>query len=183
LNIYKGSENSWGLVAKLFHWVIAILVFFQVAAGINLHFMEFSMQKDSFIEIHKIFGSSLLILVFLRLMWRFYNSKPSNKDIPVMHVVVSKIVHIILYTLMILIPIQGMLMTWTGGYDVSILGLFNLPRLVEENLMIYDQFKNFHYYFALLLTFTFIIHLSAGLYHRFFAADKYGIWKRMSFKK
>ena len=181
--MYKGTENSWGLVAKLFHWIIAILVFIQIAAGINLHFMESSMQKSSFIDIHKIIGSLILILVFLRLVWRFYNSQPSNDNVPFMHVVVSKFVHVILYILMIWIPIQGMLLTWTGGYDVSILGLFNLPRLVEENLMMYDQFKNFHYYFALLLTFTFIIHLSAGLYHRFIAGDKYGIWKRMSFKK
>ena len=64
LNIYKGTDSSWGVVAKLFHWIIAILIFFQVAAGINLHFMEFSMQKPLFIDIHKISGSFLLILVF-----------------------------------------------------------------------------------------------------------------------
>ena len=129
--MYKGTENSWGLVAKLFHWIIAILVFIQIADGINLHFMEFSMQKSSFIDIHKIIGSLILILVFLRLVWRFYNSQPSNDNVPFMHVVLSKFVHVILYILMIWIPIQGMLLTWTGGYDVSILGLFNLPRLVE----------------------------------------------------
>jgi cytochrome b561 len=183
LNIYKATDSSWGVVAKLFHWIIAILIFFQVAAGINLHFMEFSMQKPLFIDIHKISGSFLLILVFLRIIWRFYNSKPSNKEVPLMHIVVSKTVHVILYALMIFIPIQGMVLTWTGGYDVSLLGLYNLPRLVEENLIKYEQFKSLHYYFALLLTFIFTIHLSAGLYHRFITKDKYGIWKRMSFKK
>ena len=37
----KGNENSWGLIAKIFHWTIALLLFWQVGTGISLHNMEF----------------------------------------------------------------------------------------------------------------------------------------------
>ncbi len=39
---FKGTKSSWGLVAKLFHWSLALLLFWQVATGISLHNMEFS---------------------------------------------------------------------------------------------------------------------------------------------
>ena len=34
--MYKGSQNSWGLIAKLFHWVVALLIIWQLFTGFNL---------------------------------------------------------------------------------------------------------------------------------------------------
>ena len=42
---FKGTNTSWGLIAKIFHWSIALLLFWQVATGISLHNMEFSPIK------------------------------------------------------------------------------------------------------------------------------------------
>ena len=39
----------------------------------------------------------------------------------------------------------------------------------------------FHYQSMIALIIVFGIHLSAGLYHRFINADKYGVWNRISF--
>ena len=33
---YKGSNDTWGLIAISFHWVLAILLFIQFASGIRL---------------------------------------------------------------------------------------------------------------------------------------------------
>ena len=46
---FKGTKSSWGLIAKLFHWSLAILLFWQVATGISIHNMEFSPVKIGFI--------------------------------------------------------------------------------------------------------------------------------------
>ena len=35
----KGSNNSWGLIAKIFHWVLAVFILSQIFFGINLHYM------------------------------------------------------------------------------------------------------------------------------------------------
>ena len=181
--MYKSDNNSWGLIAKIFHWGLAVFLIMQMSFGINIHFMEFSPFKGMLINNHKIFGTAILLLVILRLGWRFSNPKPSNKEVPMTHRVASGVIHVLLYLLIIWLPIQGMLLTWTGGYDVAILGLFTLPRLIGENLAFYEEFKGFHYTFTLILLFTFLIHLAGGLYHRYIDGDKYGIWKRMSFKK
>ncbi len=52
---FKGTKTSWGLIAKLFHWSIALLLFWQVATGISLHNMEFSPLKIGIIGSHKFF--------------------------------------------------------------------------------------------------------------------------------
>ena len=99
--MYKGSENSWGLVAKIFHWVAALLIIWQLFTGFNLSILEFSPQKIIFIELHKIFGTFILLLILIRLGWRLYNTAPSNNNLPRSHRISSVIVHNLLYILVI----------------------------------------------------------------------------------
>ena len=178
--MYKGSKNSWGLVAKIFHWVVALLIIWQLFTGFNLSILEFSPQKIVFIEFHKIFGTFILVFILFRLVWRFYNTAPSNNSLPKFHRIISTIVHNFLYILVIITTIQGVLMTQVGGFEVQLLGLITLPQLIAENLNTYPIFKNLHFILWIILFSTFIIHLIAGIYHRF-SGDKYGVWQRMSF--
>ena len=178
--MYKGSENSWGLIAKIFHWLVALLIIWQLFTGFNLSILEFSPQKIFFIELHKIFGTFILVFILIRLGWRFYNTSPSNNSLPKLHRIISTIIHSFLYALVILTTVQGTLMTQVGGFDVKLLGLITMPRLIAENLDVYPIFKSFHYtLWALLLT-IFIVHLIGGIYHRL-SGDKYAVWQRMSF--
>ena len=49
----RATQNSWGLIAKIFHWLLAILLIWQIFTGLNLHNMEFSPTKIVLIEFHK----------------------------------------------------------------------------------------------------------------------------------
>ena len=64
----KATQNSWGLVAKIFHWVLALLLIWQIFTGFNLHNMEFSPNKIGLIGIHKIIGTTIFTIVV------FFNS-------------------------------------------------------------------------------------------------------------
>ena len=179
---FKGTKSSWGLIAKLFHWSIALLLFWQVATGISLHNMEFSPLKIGIIVSHKFFGTLIFTLVVLRLLWRFFNTHPKYTNIPFHHKIVSSLVHFSLYFLVVFIPIQGTYMTWVGGGDVYLLGIVKIPALVEMDFFLYDSALKVHYYSALLLTALFSVHILAALYHRFLIGDPYGVWGRMAFK-
>ena len=181
---FKGTKSSWGIVAKLFHWSLALLLFWQVATGISLHNMEFSPLKMGFIITHKFFGTLVFSLVVLRLIWKYiFNTLPKYENIPLFHKLVSNLVHFILYGLVILIPIQGTLMTWLEGGDVYLLGLIKIQPVIEENFILYPDALTIHYYSALILTAIFSLHIVAALYHRFMIKDKYGVWKRMAFSR
>ena len=179
---FKGTKTSWGLVAKLFHWSLALLLFWQVATGISLHNMEFSTLKIGIIDTHKFFGTLVLSLVIIRLMWKYiFNTHPKYENIPIFHKIVSNLVHFNLYALVIIIPVQGTFMTWLGGGDVYFLGLLKIKPLIEMNFMLYPQAIKIHYYSAITLTILFSLHILAALYHRIIIKDKYGVWKRMTF--
>ena len=180
----RGSNNSWGLIAKLFHWLVAIFILLQIFFGINLHFMNPSSTKGDLIHYHKIFGTLIILIVFLRLAWKFYNPSPNHNKLSFLHIIGSKIVHILLYLLIIILPIQGMFLTWVAGSDVLLLGLIKLPRLIEEDFILHEEYLNIHFWMTITLLFLFFIHLSASIIHIFIYKDKYNVWGSMKlFKK
>ena len=175
----KGSKNSWGLIAKVFHWLMALFLFIQVCVGINLHYLNSSVLKGELIYFHKVFGTFILLLVFLRLVWKFYNPSPFNGDMSPFHKLTSNFVHIFLYLLIFLIPIQGMFLSWLGGSDVFFLGIIKFPRFIEEDFILHEKILNFHFTMTLVLIVFFLIHLLGSLIHIFIYKDKYKVWKRM----
>ena len=136
---FKGTDTSWGLIAKIFHWSIALLLFWQVSTGISLHNMEFSPLKIGIIGSHKIFGTIIFTLIVMRLLWRFFNTHPNYETLPKRHKITSNIVHLFLYSLVTFIPIQGTYMTWLGGADVSLFGLIEIPSLVEMDFFLHQK--------------------------------------------
>lgn len=179
------SRKDYGSIAKLLHWGLATLILWQLLTGVNLHGMEFSAQKAKFIWFHQVIGTLIFSLIALRLIWRFYNRPKFEETLPKLHKWGSKIVHFLLYALCLWLPIQGSLMTWSGGFDVYLVGLIKIPALVAENKEMYPTFVSFHYATAMALLSLTLIHIAAGLYHRFIAKDAHGVWKRMaiSFQK
>ena len=127
----KATSSDYGLIAKLFHWILAIVILWQLFTGINLSTMEFTPQKGQFIWFHQITGILLFTLIAFRLIWRFYNRPKFLDDLPPASLG-SKIIQTLLYILCLWLPIQGSLMTWAGGYDVYLVGLVKirpwLPR-------------------------------------------------------
>jgi cytochrome b561 len=143
--------------------------------------MEFSPTKISFIGIHKIIGTIIFALIIARLVWRFINRKPNSGDLSLIHKIFSRVAHFILYAIVIFIPIQGTMMTQAGGFNVNILGIISVPKIIATNKEMYPTFVEFHYILMIILTIVFLLHLSGGLYHRFIIKDKFGAWNRMSF--
>lgn len=175
----KGSNNSWGLIAKVFHWALAIFILSQIFFGINLHFMSPTGLKGDLIHFHKIFGTIILFLIFLRLSWKFYNPYPPHNELNLFHKLGSKFIHGLLYLLLFLLPIQGMFLTWVSGSDVIFLGLIKLPRLIEEDFILHEEYLTFHFRMTMVLLVGFFIHLSGTLFHIFFYKDKYKVWESM----
>ena len=66
------------------------------------------------------------------------------------------------------------------GIRCILVGLVKVPALVAVNKEMYPTFVNFHYVTSLTLLTLTLLHISAGLYHRYVRNDEYGVWKRMS---
>ena len=180
---YKGNVNTWGIVAISLHWILAVLLFFQFASGIRLSTLNFSSSKLELIDMHQSFGSIIMILVFIRIAWRFYNTKPENNYLPNYHKILSQITHMLVYFLLFTIPLLGFLYNWLSDLDIIIFGLIKVPNfIIYENDDLADILIEFHYYLALLFMLIVATHISAAIYHLLIIKDKYKIFYRMRFK-
>ena len=72
----RNTADSWGAPAKLFHWLIAVLIFAQIALGVMAASWRVSPTKLELFFWHKSTGMLILALVALRLLWRLASSAP-----------------------------------------------------------------------------------------------------------
>ena len=91
-NVFRNSETRYGIVAKSFHWLMAILIIAIFALG--LYMVELSYYdrwyKDS-LEIHKSTGLLIALLWLLRLAWKKASIAPKTLSL---HAWETKIAHL-----------------------------------------------------------------------------------------
>ncbi|MGC1181602.1 cytochrome b [Legionella sp.] len=175
----RNTTKSFGSLAKLFHWLIVILICtqFYLIWGQDL-FPQKSLIRIQYILLHKSFGVTLFILGVLFIVWRTINLKPEAPE-PQPHWkhIVAKIVHHSLLTLIILMPILGYLMSTADGRTVSFFGLFTLPNLITKNENLSTFFFQVHETLAYVLLALISLHVAAALHHHFILKDR--VLKRM----
>ena len=103
----KNTLSSYGLIAKLFHWLIGIAIIGLLVIGFIMVSMLPSADKWQLYAMHKAIGVVVLFFVLLRLLWRFINVKLElPADLPLWQKLASKITHYLLYIFMFLMPVS-----------------------------------------------------------------------------
>ena len=74
----KNTQNSYGTIAKGFHWLLFLMFSFSIVAGNFLASMPKGVEKMQAAGMHKSFGAIILTLVLLRLVWRLVNDTPKD---------------------------------------------------------------------------------------------------------
>ncbi len=171
-------STQYNRYTKILHWSMALIFI----ANIILAFYMDDLPKEEklqFVLLHRSLGVLLLQLAIVRIIWIFIKTAPPPPDsIPAIETKISKIVHHSFYLLMLIIPISGFFTTVTNGTAVSFFGLFEFPLLVEKNHDLHETFEDIHVYLGWLFTGLIVLHITAGLWHRY-KGD--GIFERMWF--
>ncbi len=172
------TESSWGWLAKLFHWLIFLLIVgAYVAVDRRELFENGSVESDWWMMIHKSMGLSVFLLVWLRLGWRARQPVPENFAGYGMAKMAS-LGHGLLYLLMIAVPFSALLMSQLAGRSVSWFGIFEVPVWLAENEELAGQIKDLHTdILAPALFVLIILHILGGLWHHFI--DRDDVLKRM----
>ena len=167
------TNHSYGSVSKLFHWVIALLVFIMLALGYTFLFMDSGQNKLAVITLHKSIGLVVLFFVSLRLIWRLLNVQPSRSELSALEKVLVNSVQWLFYLALFVMPISGMIYSFSKGYPVSFFGLFNIPNIIEKNSVVANITQNVHFYISLIITCLIIVHTFAAFRHHFYKKDNY----------
>jgi cytochrome b561 len=159
---FKNDANSWGIIARLLHWIIAFLIIGLLYVGLIMVNMVNSPEKFELYGYHKSLGVIVLALIIVRLGWRWINPTPTlpTPDLA------SRLSAPVLYILMLMMPISGIIMSQGGGHAISLFGWFTLPSLIEKNPFLGKLAWQIHGYTGKMLIGMIGLHFIAALYHQ-----------------
>lgn len=168
----KNTENSYGSIAKILHWVIGFSIIGLIAVGFTMSSMEPAPEKFELYGMHKAFGVTVFMLIILRILWRLTNSTvKAAEGVPAILQLAAKAGHLLLYVFMLTMPISGVLMSRFGGYDISVFNIFTIPAAAEKNMELAGLFHSTHGYAAWGFVILIVTHILAAFYHHFIRKD------------
>ncbi|TMG88341.1 MAG: cytochrome b [Betaproteobacteria bacterium] len=130
----RNDADSWGALAKLFHWVMAALILAQIALGVMAASWRVSPTKVELFFWHKSTGMLILALVALRLLWRLANPAPElPSGIAAWERAAARLSHLLLYVLMIALPVTGWIVNSASNVPFRIFWLIPLPAIVAPD--------------------------------------------------
>lgn len=169
----KNTAESYGAVAKGFHWVIAVLIIGLLAVGLYMSDLPPDPFKFQLYGMHKAFGITVLGLAVLRLLWRFSAVVPASLPHHAQwEKFLARAAHYALYALMIAIPLSGWAMSSAGGHPVSFFGLFEIPPLVGKNPELGHDLAELHETLAWTLMGVLALHIAGAIKHHFVDKDE-----------
>jgi cytochrome b561 len=177
VRMLMNTPDHYGLIARLLHWLVAVLAIAMLAGGSLLSILPAGGFKAFVIGGHKSIGVVILVLTIGRIAWRYINPQPRALGGNPMLNGLAHLVHIFLYVLLLLQPLVGILMSQAYGYPVSVLGMFNMPPLVWQSPSLGNFFREAHGVAAVLLAGFIVIHVAAALKHH--VVDRDGTLMRM----
>jgi cytochrome b561 len=170
----RNTENGYGLIAKLFHWVMAVLIIGLIALGwymVGLTYYD-PLYHDT-LTWHRSLGVIVMVLIVVRLGWMLVDrrSKASASLTP-FEAIASRIVHGVLIVLMVVMPVSGYLISTEAGDPVSVFGLVSVPAVIDVSDQLRDLATAIHYYSVYGAAILVALHAVAALKHHLVDRDE-----------
>jgi len=165
----RNDASTWGLVARLFHWLSALAILFLVGYGFWMTHLAERAGRLAHYQLHSLVGWYVLLFLALRLVWRAGNPVPDlPADLPGWERATARAAHWALYALLLAVSISGWMVadTFRQPFEGTLFGVIRLPHLltsreyrgvVEETHMVLS-----YVLFALV-----IVHAASALRHHF----------------
>ena len=176
------SDQRYGLVAIVLHWVLALAILSAFVVGVVVEDMPFSMTKLKILNWHKWAGVTILVLSLLRLVWRLAHRPPElpsaiARGMPGWQMTAFHATHHLLYVLFFVVPLLGWAYSSAKGFPIVWFGVLPLPDLVAKNDALAEMLKPAHGAAAWGLIGLVGLHVAAALKHQFI--DRDGLLERM----
>lgn len=169
---WRNDSERYGRLSISLHWLMLVLLA-AVFACIELRelYPKGSEPREALKAWHFTLGLSVLVLVWLRLAFRLGAPTPVITPTPARwQQLSSKIVHGLLYALMIGLPLAGWLMLSAAGKPIPFWGL-ELPALMGENKTLAGQIKELHELGGEIGLWLVGLHAAAALLHHYVLRD------------
>src|SRR5215831_6338676 len=106
-DVEKAEGQSYGLVARSFHWVLFGLIAAQYVVGSAMPHIGRDTTDEGLVAWHMSIGAAIMFLVFLRLVWRIAYPVALPIDLPPWQSRLAHVTHMTLYVLIIVMVLLG----------------------------------------------------------------------------
>ncbi|MES9843428.1 MAG: cytochrome b [Candidatus Sedimenticola sp. 6PFRAG5] len=175
----KNREHQYGLIARLLHWVLALMLAGLFGLGwymTGLTYYDPWYHKS--IDLHKALGVVTAIVILVRIGWAVIDTKPAYPTaLKPWEKSAANAVHGVLYLLMITIPVSGYLISTAQGHGISMFGLFEIPALLPAGESREEIAGQVHYFLAFGGSWVVLMHAGAAFKHNLI--DRVDILGRM----
>lgn len=174
----KNTASSYGSISILFHWVIFLLVLIMIPLGYSMGDISDKVLRGQIINIHKLIGVLILVLMSLRVLWALRNVKPTLPfQTPAWQRTAERCMHFLLYLALIIMPLSGLIGAVAGGRPPQLNGISIELPIGANKAVAGFAFTYIHEPLAVILIVLISIHIIAALYHHFVKRDD--VLKRM----
>lgn len=177
------QRSRYSSVAIVLHWVIAVLLIGNLAAGLLFDTIK-DYDKSLFftlIQLHKSTGITILALAVARLLWRLMNPAPPLPGyMTTAERGLAKLSHWGFYVVMLALPLSGWAMVSASPKRLPMFwyGTFEIPPLPAPA---HWNYGTFHAVLGWITLAMIVLHVAAALKHQFI--DKDDIFARMSLRR
>jgi len=164
----RNTDLSWGAPAKLLHWVVAALVFAQIALGWAAVSWRLSPTKLDLFVWHKSTGMLVLLLMVVRVAWRAANTAPAlPAGMRPLERRAAGASHLLFYVLLLLMPMTGWIVNSAENIPLRMFWQIPLPNLVGPDEATALAAARVHLALFVALSLLLAVHIGAALRHHF----------------
>ena len=162
------SEERYGLISIIFHWLMALIIIATFILGLNLkHNFQYYYEV---LALHNSLGITIFLLAILRVTWKFFNIKPTQLPNKVILMKLATLTHIFFYIIFFTLPITGYILTNLQG-DIVLFYGYSFPEVLEQNRGLKNYVHTIHDYVGNILLILFSLHVLGALYHHLIKKD------------
>jgi cytochrome b561 len=155
-------------VAVALHWTIVVLLLTQVWLGLTFADMPRGPARMEYFTWHKTVGATILLLTLIRLGYRLKNPPPPYPpDMPDWRRIAAVWSHRLLYTLLIVLPLTGLIAVSDHGPTTALVGGIPLPTVPGIDQATSDLSGDVHVFLVWSTITLLVIHIGAALYEQF----------------
>ncbi len=149
----------------MLHWLMAAMLVIAVGAIMGRAQLPPGNEwRPVMRNIHLVSGQLILALVVIRLMVRWKQGMPCAAGVGPWAAWAGRVVHALLYGVMLAQPITGILFMQAGGKPVGAFG-WHLPMLIAEDRDLHAELKELHQTIGSLFYGLLALHVCAALWH------------------
>lgn len=156
----------------LLHWLTAALILVTVPLGALLGDMPRVQATFKYYSLHKWIGVVVFVLTCVRLFLRWRHPPPLPASMPLWQQRLSALVHALIYTLLLALPLVGWVASTAGGFPIVLFNVLPLPAPVDKTKELSDLLSGVHSVLAWSLVTLLALHLAAVLKHQFVDRDR-----------